>query len=80
MLFGGPRQNITHIAHREVKVIYITDKKFFVMQELHVTINLRQVNWKCREVGGGNNSSLKVQLGWTGNVPLCTVCEITLKM
>ena len=38
------RQNITHIAHREVKVIYITDKKFFVMQELQVTINLRQVN------------------------------------
>ena len=37
MLFGCPRQNITHIAHREVKVIYITDKKFFVMQELHVT-------------------------------------------
>ena len=41
MLFGCPRHNITHIAHREVKVIYITDKKFFVMQELHVTINLR---------------------------------------
>ena len=51
---------------------------FCVMQES--AISLRQVNWKFREVGGANSSSLKVLLEWTANVHFWTICEITIQI